>query len=73
MTVVVDKNGGGHAVLLVRTNVGDFILDNQTNQVLRWDQTDFMRYAKRQSQSDPNRWVSMNAAVPVVGSLRHPQ
>ena len=29
MTVVIDEQGEGHAVLMVRTDRGDFILDNK--------------------------------------------
>jgi predicted transglutaminase-like cysteine proteinase len=36
MTVVLDENRAGHAVLMVRTDRGDFILDNQRATVLPW-------------------------------------
>src|ERR671917_2071450 len=39
MTVVIDEQGAGHAVLTVRTNRGDFILDNKRDAVLAWQQT----------------------------------
>jgi predicted transglutaminase-like cysteine proteinase len=58
ITVVRDKNGDGHAVLTVKTNRGEFALDNQESKVLAWDKTGY-RYVKRQSQSDPNVWVSL--------------
>jgi predicted transglutaminase-like cysteine proteinase len=58
ITVVRDKNGDGHAVLTVKTNRGEFALDNQENKVLAWDKTGY-RFIKRQSQSDPNVWVSL--------------
>jgi len=32
MTVVVDEEDAGHAVLIVRTNLGDLILDNKSNR-----------------------------------------
>ena len=60
VTVVKDHGGEGHAVLTVKTNKGDFALDNLTDRVLRWDETGY-RYIKRQSQQDPNRWVSLGA------------
>jgi len=59
ITVVRDKKGDGHAVLTVRTNHGEFILDNQETQVLPWTKTGY-RFVKRQSQSDPNLWVSLS-------------
>ena len=58
ITVVRDKKGEGHAVLTVKTNRGEFVLDNQENQILAWDKTGY-RFVKRQSQSDPNVWVAL--------------
>ena len=58
ITVVRDKKGDGHAVLTVKTDHGEFILDNQEPQVLPWNKTGY-RFVKRQSQSDPNMWVSL--------------
>jgi predicted transglutaminase-like cysteine proteinase len=58
ITVVRDKKGDGHAVLTVKTNRGEFILDNQETQVLPWNKTGY-RFVKRQSQSDPNVWVAL--------------
>ena len=58
ITVVRDKNDDGHAVLTVKTNRGEFILDNQESQVLAWNKTGY-RFVKRQSQSDQNTWVSL--------------
>ena len=36
VTVVRDKQGDGHAVLTVKTDKGEFILDNQNEDVLAW-------------------------------------
>jgi predicted transglutaminase-like cysteine proteinase len=58
ITVVRDKKGDGHAVLTVKTNRGEFILDNQEDQILPWNKTGY-RFVKRQSQADPNLWVSL--------------
>lgn len=41
MTVVIDEEGEGHAVLMVRTDRGDLILDNKTDDVLPWQQTGY--------------------------------
>jgi predicted transglutaminase-like cysteine proteinase len=70
ITVVRDKKGDGHAVLTVKSNRGEFILDNQESQVLAWNKTGY-RFVKRQSQSDPNIWVTLGeprAAPPVVSA-----
>lgn len=39
ITVVKDTNNAGHAVLTVRTDQGDIILDNQIEAVLPWYST----------------------------------
>jgi predicted transglutaminase-like cysteine proteinase len=41
MTVVVDELGEGHAVLTVRTDTEDLILDNKRDEIRRWDQTGY--------------------------------
>ena len=58
ITVVRDKHGDGHAILTVKTDKGEFILDNQNDQILLWSDTGY-RFVKRQSQSDPNVWVAL--------------
>ena len=58
ITVVRDKKGEGHAVLTVKTNRGEFILDNQETEVLAWNKTGY-KFVKRQSQSDQNLWVAL--------------
>ena len=56
MTIVRDHNDQGHAILTVKTNSGDFILDNLTDEIKPWEATGY-RFVKRQSQEDPNVWV----------------
>lgn len=58
LTVGRDAEGGGHAVLTVVTDNGDFILDNQNKKVLLWQDAE-ISFLKRQSQGDPNLWVSL--------------
>jgi predicted transglutaminase-like cysteine proteinase len=58
VTVVFDEIGDGHAVLLARTTLGDFVLDNKTDKVRRWYETAY-HFVKRQSTNDPNHWVSI--------------
>lgn len=62
MTVVKDHAGEGHAVLTVKTDHGDYVLDNMVDAVLPWEDTGY-RFVKRQSQADPNVWVSIGPAV----------
>ncbi len=58
MTVVRQPNGEGHAVLMVRTDRGDLVLDNQDGRVLLWNETPYT-YLKRQSQADAGQWVDL--------------
>ena len=58
VTVVRDKKGEGHAVLTVKSDKGEFVLDNQNEEVLAWTETGY-RFIKRQSQSNPNTWVAL--------------
>jgi len=58
ITVVLDEVGEGHAVLMVRTDKGDFVLDNRRDTILRWAETHY-QFLKRQSQEDPNVWVAL--------------
>jgi predicted transglutaminase-like cysteine proteinase len=67
MTVVRERSGDGHAVLTVKTDKGEFILDNQEEKILLWSETSY-RYVKRQSQSDPNRWVSLGDPRPTAAT-----
>ena len=55
ITVVLQPNGEGHAVLTVRTSKGDYILDNLESKIKRWDETPYT-YLKRQSESHSGRW-----------------
>jgi predicted transglutaminase-like cysteine proteinase len=59
MTVVRQQNGEGHAVLMVRTDRGDLVLDNQVGQVLVWNDTSY-QFIKRQSQTDSRKWVGID-------------
>ena len=62
ITVVRDLNGDGHAIRTVVTDRGDYVLDNFTNEVKLWHETGY-RFIKRQSQTDPNQWVSLNGGA----------
>jgi predicted transglutaminase-like cysteine proteinase len=45
-------------VLLVRTDRGDLVLDNQVGSVDLWSQTPY-QFIKRQSQANAGQWVDM--------------
>ena len=58
LTVVRKPDGEGHAVLTVRTDRGDFILDNLNDELRPWHKTGY-RFLKRQSSSHSGRWVTL--------------
>jgi predicted transglutaminase-like cysteine proteinase len=58
ITVVKDEFGEGHAVLTVRTDRGDLILDNKRSEIMPWHETGYF-FIKRQSARDPQQWVSL--------------
>jgi predicted transglutaminase-like cysteine proteinase len=69
ITVVKKPDGEGHAVLTVRTDQGDFILDNLSDKVLPWDETGY-RYLKRQAANYSGGWVTIREGhVPVVAAV----
>ncbi|WP_275790874.1 transglutaminase-like cysteine peptidase [Pararhizobium gei] len=69
ITVVLQPNGDGHAVLTVRTDRGDFVLDNMRDKVLLWSDTEYT-YLKRQSEQNAGRWVKLQDGRAVaVGSV----
>ena len=67
ITVVRDRNGDGHAVLTVKADKGEFILDNQNPEILLWSETGY-HFVKRQSQSDPNAWIGLGDPRPAVAT-----
>lgn len=70
LTVVRQPNGEGHAVLTVRIEGSDYVLDNLDNRVLDWRDTPY-HYLKRQSERDSSRWVAIeDGRDMLVGSVR---
>ena len=66
MTVVIDEEGGGHAVMMVRTDRGDLILDNRRGSILPWTQTGYV-YVKAEGQ-DGYDWISLGGASSPVAT-----
>ncbi|MFM9975837.1 MAG: transglutaminase-like cysteine peptidase [Beijerinckiaceae bacterium] len=69
ITVVRDKKGEGHAVLTVKTDRGDFILDNQEKKVKLWSDTGYL-FIKRQSEENPNKWMSLGNVDTATNTAR---
>jgi predicted transglutaminase-like cysteine proteinase len=59
ITVVRDERGEGHAVLMVRTQQGDFVLDNKTDEIKLWHRTRY-QFVMRQSYLNPRVWMSLD-------------
>ena len=71
ITVVRKSDGEGHAVLTMRTDKGDFVLDNLSDRVLLWTETGY-RYLKRQATDNTGHWVSiLDGDEPLVSSVRY--
>ena len=58
LAAVQTSRGEGHLVLVVRTDRGDYVLDNLTSQIRSWRATGF-RWVKRQSIDDPQSWTAV--------------
>ena len=69
ITVVKKLDGTGHAVLTLRSDQGDFILDNLDWRIRLWRETSY-RYIKRQSSTDPAQWRLVETyGDPLVSSV----
>ena len=69
ITVVRKWNGEGHAVLTLRTDKGDFILDNLRDDIRPWTATGY-NFLKRQATFHTGKWVTISEPSTVyVGSV----
>ena len=55
MTVVLDRRGNNHAVLMARLADGDYILDNLSGSVKSWKSTGYT-FLARQSFENKRKW-----------------
>lgn len=58
IAVVKTTAGQGHAVLLVRTDKGEFAMDNLTPWIVRWDETGYT-WDRRQVAGSAFHWASV--------------
>ena len=65
--VVEGRETPYHAVLVVRTDRGDLVLDNLSANILPWEESGY-RFVVRQSAADPGRWVRLDGPVHVVSA-----
>lgn len=63
LTLAVAKlwDGTGHAVLIVVTQQGEYVLDNQRGEILPWHAAPYA-WIQRQSSHDPQKWVNLDPA-----------
>lgn len=72
ITVVLDENTSGHAVLTVRMSSGDYVLDNKNDTIVLWHKTPY-QFVMRQSYLNPRVWMSLDPreapsnATPLAG------
>lgn len=71
LTVVRGEQDEGHAVLTVTTDKGDYVLDNIKSDILLWSKTGY-RFVKRQSQYEPNAWVSLGDSALATATATSP-
>jgi predicted transglutaminase-like cysteine proteinase len=71
IAVVIDEERAGHAVLMVRTDRGDLVLDNRTDAVLSWAETGY-RYVKRESDAE-GVWVSLGGRTSSLSTANRRQ
>jgi len=69
LTVARQKSGDGHAVLTVRTDRGDFILDNLEDRIVLWNDTNYT-YLKRVSADNSGKWEDILDTRLMVGSVK---
>lgn len=70
LSVVRTSWGEGHLVLTVATTKGDLVLDNLTETIRSWRNTDY-QWIKIQSAANPKFWNDVGSMI-VNASLLHP-
>lgn len=55
LATVLNQNREAHAVLVLRTKSGDFVLDNLRNKILPWHKTGYL-FMRMQHPRHPDRW-----------------
>jgi predicted transglutaminase-like cysteine proteinase len=71
LAVAANERIGLHAVLMVSTDQGDFVLDNLTDWVLPWSDTQYV-WIKRQSTTSMLDWVMAGGRVSPDEAGRRP-
>jgi predicted transglutaminase-like cysteine proteinase len=62
IAIVTTAQGEDHAVLVVSTRAGDFVLDNLSGQVRRWDEVPYAWRSRQADGEDGFRWLVLTTA-----------
>jgi len=60
IATVLDRKRQSHAVLVLRTDRGDYVLDNLTNRILHWKRTGYT-FLRMQNPDAPHAWDAVFA------------
>jgi predicted transglutaminase-like cysteine proteinase len=58
IAIVQTNQGARHAVLIVSTDTGDYVLDSMRDQILRWSETAYT-WIEEQDPAHPLQWVAL--------------
>lgn len=61
IATALDNNRNPHAVLVFRSEKGDLVLDNLTNRIRMWHETNYL-FLLMQDPAQPARWVKVFAS-----------
>jgi predicted transglutaminase-like cysteine proteinase len=70
LSVVKTTSGIGHLVLVVVTTKGELVLDNLTETIRLWQNTDY-HWLKIQSASDARFWYEIKTTSPAMVQVSH--
>jgi len=68
LSVIKTPSGVGHLVLIVATTRQDVVMDNLTDAVLPWQETNY-RWLKIQSAIDPRNWNQVEQTTASAASF----
>ncbi|MEL6168014.1 MAG: transglutaminase-like cysteine peptidase [Pseudomonadota bacterium] len=66
MATVLDHQNAAHAVLILRTDQGDFVLDNLAPDLKHWSRTGYT-FLRMQDPERPDRWMAVLAGGILAG------
>lgn len=61
LATVFGQRTGSHAVLILRLDDGDYVLDNMTDDIKHWSKTKYT-FLRIQDPNAPERWMTVFAS-----------